>query len=138
MSDAYAGCLPETEPIVTDDPVLAMDALAHLLSDWAEATEPDDSDATGAAAVAEIYCSCPGHGHSAEHSDVLARLERGADLSETAGLRVFEIAVCVQLDCLKYCPVSDCRTVASITEVDARCWCCGADFVPWDGCSWLG
>lgn len=138
VSDAQIGCLPETDPWVTDDPVPALDALAHLLSDWAEATEPDDPDAAGVDAVAEIYCACPGRGHSAEHADALAHLERGEDLCEAAGLRVFEITLCTERDCLKYCPADGCRTVACVTDTDTRCWCCGADYVPWDRCPWLG
>jgi hypothetical protein len=137
VCESQAGCLPETEPYVTDDAPLALDALAHLLTDWAETREPDDSDATHTEAVAEIYCVCPQRGHSAEHHDALARLEQGQNICETTGLRVFEIAVCTERDCLKYCPADDCRTVTDVTEIDTRCWCCGAHYVPWDACPWL-
>jgi hypothetical protein len=139
VSDSRAGCLPEAEPYVTDDAPLALDALAHLLSDWAESTDPTDpdDDAVCAATVAEIYCLCPERSHSAEHGDALARLERGQSVCEYAGLRVFECAVCDELDCLKYCPAGDCRTVTGVTDTDTRCWCCGACYVPWDACPWL-
>jgi hypothetical protein len=138
VSDTQVGCLPETDPWVTDDPVLALDALAYLLSDWAETTEPDEPNARWAEAVAEIYCACSVSGRSAEHADALAHLERGDDLCEAAGLRVFKIEVCAERDCLKYCSADDCRTVAAATDTDTWCSVCGTNYVPWDRCPWLG
>jgi len=134
--EADVGCLPESAPYVTDGAQLALDALAHLMSDWAETQEPDDPDAVAAVAVAEMYCACRPHG-STDHDEALTRLEQGRKIGETAGLRVFEIAVCTERDCLKYCPDDDCRTVTSTTDLDTRCWSCGSPYEPWDSCPWI-
>jgi hypothetical protein len=141
VCESDAGCLPETEPQVTCDAELALDALAHLLAEWASGQDGQDNecddDAAYAAAAAETYCGCPPHGGSADHADALARLSQGEHICETAGRREFEIQVCRQRDCLKYCPAGGCRTVTSVTDLDAWCWCCGSAYVPWDSCPWL-
>jgi hypothetical protein len=135
--ESLPGCLPEAGPQVTTDASEALDALAHMLADWSETVELEDHDATYAAAVAEIYCTCPQHGRSAEHYDALVHLEEGEGLSETAGSQEFEITVCSERDCLKYCPDDECRTIAPVGVMDTRCWCCGAGYVPWAACPWL-
>jgi hypothetical protein len=138
VSEADAGCLPDAEPYVTDDAPLALDALAHLMSDWAHEADPDEPDSAGVAAIAEIYCLCPGRDKSAEHRDALALLAAGHGITETAGQRVFEIAPCTERDCLKYCPQAGCRTVTCANGTDNRCWSCGDAYVTWDVCPWLG
>jgi hypothetical protein len=138
VHESDAGCLPESEPYVTEDATLALDALAHLIADWSETTEPDDEDGVAAAAVSATYSCCSERGDSAEYGDALAHLERRQGICETAGRRAFEIAVCTDRDCLKYCPIDGCRTVTCVTDTDTRCWCCGVYYTPWDACPWLG
>ncbi len=140
MCESDTGCLPETDPHITSDAELALDALAHLMAEWSSSHDDPGAgqeDTAYAAGAAETYCGCPPHGTSAEHADALARLSQGRNVCETAGQREFEIQVCRQRDCLKYCPSGHCRTVTAVTDQDAWCWCCGAAYVPWESCLWL-
>jgi hypothetical protein len=135
VSESTPGCLPETDPVFATDPEAALSAAAEALADWAEAHDEEtgtDEEATGALAVAEIY-----RGSSAEHGDLLARLDRDGGLAEYVGDRVVETVACTHPDCAKYCPDPGCGTVTALGDSDPRCWCCGAPYVAWDACGWL-
>jgi hypothetical protein len=135
VTESNIGCLPEAEPYLTDDPGLALDMLTQLLSSWAE-TEASDQDARHAAEIAEQYRASPEDRFGDGPADALARLPRRLGICHAVGLREFEIQVCAEHDCLKYCPDADCRTVTSVTDIDPWCWCCGKPYVPWDACPW--
>ncbi|GAA4100958.1 hypothetical protein [Actinomadura miaoliensis] len=134
VSEFTLGCLPEAEPYVTDDPALAVDALASLLEGRDETADP--SDAVQAAERAAIYQSQRSGFHGG-HDGALAHLEQGQEVCEIVALRAFEIAVCDDRDCLRYCPSHKCRTVVPVTDFDPWCWCCGTAYVPADACPWL-
>jgi hypothetical protein len=136
--ESDAGHLPETEPDTCDDGMLALDALAHQIKDWAQAQpDPEDLAATAAEGVAEIYCTCRAEGRSAEHRDAVSRVESGRGVSEQFDQRVFELTPCTEYDCLKFCPDAECGTFTPITDLDDRCWCCGATWVDREACGWL-
>lgn len=133
--ESNAGCLPEAEPYLTDDPGLALDMLAQMFTSWAE-TDASGQDATQAAALAGLCQASPGDRGEAGR-DALARLSRGHGICHAVGLREFEIQVCQERDCLKYCPAGDCRTVTAVTDPDPWCWSCGTSYAAWDACPWL-
>jgi hypothetical protein len=140
VCESDAGCLPETDPYVTSDAGLALDSLAHLMADWSNSHDDpgaEQEDTAYAVGAAETCCGCPPRGTSAEHSDALARLSEGRNVCETAGQREFEIQVCRQHDCLKYCPSGHCGIVTAVSDPDAWCWCCGAAYVLSESCPWL-
>jgi hypothetical protein len=142
ITESLPGYLPESDPRLATDPEDALDAVADLLTDWADANDPDDDDpdgvgdeeVTAALGTAELYRA---GGSSAEHGDLLARLARHGGVAEYVGNRVIEARTCTDRDCLKYCPAEDCRTVAEITDTDHRCWCCGTRYVGAEDCAWL-
>lgn len=140
VCESGPGYLPESEPFCATDAEMALDALAHLLSDYSATLDIDfpddeDSDAAYADAVSEIYCGCRS-GTSPEHGDALIRVDNGG-LSETIDNRDFAITLCHERDCLTYCPDPVCGTVAPITDSDPWCWCCGTRYVDADNCPWL-
>jgi hypothetical protein len=138
VTESDAGCLPEVEPSMSTDAGLALDALAHLLEEWANTCpDPEDPEAVYADGIAEHYCTCRSGGRSAEHHDAMRAVEDGQGICEQIGHRVFELTSCREKDCLKYCPDTDCGTVAPVTDTDLRCWCCGTRYVDWETCGWL-
>ncbi|TDB89134.1 hypothetical protein E1264_09185 [Actinomadura sp. KC216] len=132
--DSSLGCLPESDPYVTDDPSDAVERLASLLADGGESD--DTTDGAHAAEVAAAY-RAPNQDASGKGHIALNRLECGHEVCEIVGSRSFEIAVCDERDCLRYCPDDRCRTVTPVTDPDPWCWCCGTPYVPWDACPWL-
>jgi hypothetical protein len=137
VTESNVGCLPEAEPYLTDDPGLALDMLAQLLSSWAE-TETAEPDARQAVALADLYRASPGDSSRGDPAETLARLPAGrGGICHAVGLREFEIQVCGERDCLKYCPDGSCTTTTPVTDTDPWCWCCGRPYVPWDACPWL-
>ena len=79
--------------------------------------------------MSEICCTCAPHdGQSDMYGDLLVHAERDG-IAQIIASRVFEITPCDEADCLKYCPASGCGTVTAITDVDTRCWTCGAEYV---------
>src|SRR5439155_25218538 len=75
VTESDAGYLPATEPYTSDDAGMALDALAHLLDEWAQTyDDPEDPDALFADGIAEIYCTCRHGERSAEHHDALTGL----------------------------------------------------------------
>jgi hypothetical protein len=138
VTESDAGCLPEAEPYTSDDGALALDALAHVLADWAQTCpDPDDPEACYAEGIAEQYCTCRQGERSAEHHDAMTAVTDGRGMCEQIGHRVFELTPCTEKDCLKYCPDAECGTVTPITDTDTRCWCCGASYIGWAECDWL-
>lgn len=142
ITASAAGCLPEVEPVTIDDGELALDALAHLLADWAQTCDDrddcaEDGDAVYAEGRAEQLCTCRTGPRSAEHHDALGWVEDGRGVCEQIGDRVFELMPCQDTGCLKYCPDADCGTVTPIGDVDTCCWCCGARYVDAGTCGWL-
>jgi hypothetical protein len=133
VTESTAGCLPEAEPYITDDPGLALDMLALLLECWAE-TDADGPEAREAVALAGLYRDSSSSGNPAEALD---RLSAGRGICHTVGLREFEVQVCGERDCVKYCPDGSCATTTPVTDTDPWCWCCGKRYVPWDDCTWL-
>jgi len=142
ITESFPGYLPESDPRLATDPDSALEVVAELLAEWAEAhdgigDDPDgvgEEEVTGAWGTAELYRA---GGSSAEHADLLARLDRHGAVAEYVGNRVIEARACSDRGCLKYCPDGDCRTVAEITDADQWCWCCGARYVPAEDCAWL-
>ncbi len=143
ITESFPGYLPESDPRLATDPEDALDAVADLLTEWADANDdphdddPDgvgDEEVTAALGTAELYRA---GGSSAEHGDLLARLARHGGVAEYVGNRVIEARTCTDRDCLKYCPQAECRTVAEITDPDHRCWCCGTRYVSAEDCAWL-
>jgi hypothetical protein len=132
--DSALGCLPESDPYVTDDPADAVETLAGLLADWSESD--DTADGAHAAEVAASYRT-PDQEASGKGDVALNRLEHGHEVCEIIGPRAFEITVCDERDCLRYCPDDRCRTVTTVTDPDPWCWCCGTPYVHWDACPWL-
>lgn len=138
VTESNAGCLPEADPYTSDHPWLALDALAHLLSEWAQTCpDPEDGDALYADGLAEQYCTCRQGERSAEHHDAITAVYDGRGICEQIGHRVFELAVCEEKDCLKYCPDPECGTITPMNDTDTRCWCCGTPYVDWEKCPWL-
>lgn len=140
VTESDVGCLPEAEPYTSDSGELALDVLAHLLDDWSNSyDDPEDADSVRAAGLAESFCTCRDRDRerSDTHLDALAAVADGRGICEYIGLRVFELKPCSEKDCLKYCPDAECGTVTPVTEVDTRCWCCGATYVSWEDCDWL-
>jgi hypothetical protein len=138
VTESNAGYLPEAEPTTTVDAESALDALAHLLKDWAAAVaDPDDPDAVYAEALSERYCTCRQGERSAEHHDATTAVEEGKGICEQINSRVFELVPCQEKDCLKYCPDAECGTVTPVTDSESHCWCCGARYVDRQTCGWL-
>ena len=141
VSESFPGCLPEADPDTCLTGEDALDTLAHLLKDWANAADDlEDSDAAVADGISEQYCTCTNRNsgeRSAEHRDALAALKDGRGICDHVGNRVFEATPCQERDCLKYCPNAECGTVTPVTDTDPRCWCCGAAYVGWEACGWL-
>jgi len=136
VTESTSGCLPEAGPYLTDDPGLALDMLAQMLGSYAE-TETAEPDARQAAALADQYQSARGDNHE-DPAEALGRLHAGHGICRAIGLREFEVQVCGDRDCLKYCPGGDCATTTPVTDTNPWCWCCGKRYVPWDACPWLG
>lgn len=143
ISESFPGCIPEAEPRISDSVDVAIDEFAHMIASYAEVLDGQDdghgggrngdssesSDAAYAQAMSETCCTCaPRDGRSDMYGDLLARTERGG-LTEIIANRCFEITPCDETDCLKYCPAPSCGTVTAITDVDTRCWACGARYV---------
>jgi hypothetical protein len=136
VTESDAGCLPEAEPYITDDPGLALDMLAQLLTGWVE-TASAEPEARQAAALADQCQPSSGHNSQDNPADVLGQMRAGGGVCHAIGLREFEIQVCGDRDCLKYCPDATCATTTPATDADPWCWCCGKRYLPWDACPWL-
>lgn len=135
--EAAPGCLPETAPSVTDNPAIALDTFVDLLDGWSQSLPPSDRDGACAAVLADRYRPSDNEGDSAAYDGALADLDHGHGVHEIVGFREFEIATCDERDCLRYCPDTECRTVAPVADVETRCWCCGTPYVSWERCPWL-
>ncbi|RKS70684.1 hypothetical protein BZB76_5160 [Actinomadura pelletieri DSM 43383] len=123
--DSSLGCLPESDPYVTDDPSDAVETLASLLADWGESD--DTADGAYAAEVAATY-RAPDQEASGKGCIALSRLECGHEVCEIVGSRSFEIPfVTNRIAC----------GTALTTGAAPSCWCCGTRFVLWDACPWL-
>lgn len=129
VTESSPGRYPDPVPYTTDCADMALDTFAHVLMDYSDTL--DGEDGAYAAAVGEIYCTCRSDGRSADHWDSVNAAER-IGLSEIIAGRCFELTPCQEADCLKYCPDPDCGTVASVTDPDDQCWCCGSRYVDAD------
>lgn len=135
ISEAFPGRIPESDPYVSDCVDIALDVFAHMLADYAEALGEKgrgEGDAIYAQTMSEICCSCtPCDKRSAIYGDLLARAGQDG-VTKIIAERCFEITPCDEADCLKYCPTPGCGTVTVVTDVDTRCWACGARYVDAD------
>jgi hypothetical protein len=90
-----------------------------------------------AAALADLYQSAQADNRE-DPAEALGRLPAGRGICHAISLREFEVQVCGERDCLKYCPDGSCATTTTpVTDTDPWCWCCGKPWVPWDACPWL-